>query len=36
MLGWLPAGGWDGGSFANMILPVTTLALPQIAAIAAA
>ena len=34
MLGWLPAGGWDGGSFANMVLPVTTLALPQIAAIA--
>ena len=33
MLGWVPAGGWDGGSFANMILPVTTLALPQIAAI---
>jgi oligopeptide transport system permease protein len=33
MLGWLPAGGWGGGSFANMVLPVTTLALPQIAAI---
>lgn len=34
MLGWLPAGGWDGGSWRNMILPVATLALPQIAIIA--
>lgn len=34
MLGWLPAGGWGGGSWENMVLPVTTLALPQIAIIA--
>jgi oligopeptide transport system permease protein len=34
MLGWLPAGGWGDGSFRNMILPVATLALPQIAVIA--
>ena len=34
MLGWLPAGGWDGGSWRNMVLPVATLALPQIAIIA--
>lgn len=33
-MGWLPAGGWDGGSWRHMILPVTTLALPQIAIIA--
>ncbi|MGY3804087.1 oligopeptide ABC transporter permease OppB [Pigmentibacter ruber] len=32
-LGWLPAGGWNDGSFQNMILPVTSLALPQIAII---
>jgi oligopeptide transport system permease protein len=31
-LGWLPAGGW--GSAQHMILPVATLALPQIAIIA--
>ncbi len=30
----LPVGGWNGGAFRNMILPVTTLALPQIAIIA--
>lgn len=33
-LGWdisLPVGGWNGGAFVNMILPVTVLALPQIA-----
>lgn len=30
-LGWLPAGGWNGGAFKNMILPVIALALPQIA-----
>lgn len=29
----LPAGGWNGGAFANMILPVTALSLPQIAII---
>jgi oligopeptide transport system permease protein len=32
-LGWLPAGGWGNGAIANKILPVTTLALPQIAII---
>lgn len=31
-LGWLPAGGWGGP--ASIVLPVVTLALPQIAAIA--
>ena len=30
-LGWLPAGGWGGGSLRNMVLPVIALALPQIA-----
>ncbi len=34
MLGWLPAGGWGGGSWRNMVLPVATLALPQIGIIA--
>ena len=33
-LGWLPAGGWGDGALANKILPVLTLALPQIAIIA--
>jgi oligopeptide transport system permease protein len=33
-LGWLPAGGWSGGSLRHMILPVATLALPQIAIVA--
>ncbi|MFZ2100348.1 MAG: oligopeptide ABC transporter permease OppB [Oricola sp.] len=33
-LGWLPAGGWNGGTAQNMILPVITLALPQVAVIA--
>ena len=33
-LGWLPAGGWDGGAWKNMLLPVLALALPQIACIA--
>ncbi|HEX9903407.1 MAG TPA: oligopeptide ABC transporter permease OppB [Propylenella sp.] len=32
-LGWLPAGGWNNGAPANMVLPVLTLALPQIAII---
>ena len=32
-LGWLPIGGWNGGALPNMILPVTVLALPQIAII---
>jgi oligopeptide transport system permease protein len=30
----LPVGGWNGGALENMILPVTVLALPQIAVIA--
>lgn len=30
-LRWLPAGGLGGGALANMILPVISLALPQIA-----
>lgn len=30
----LPVGGWNGGAFENMVLPVTVLALPQIAVIA--
>ena len=29
----LPSGGWNGGALANLILPVTVLALPQIAII---
>ncbi len=33
-LGWLPAGGLGDGSVRNMILPVISLALPQIAYIA--
>ncbi|QBF33945.1 oligopeptide ABC transporter permease OppB [Thalassococcus sp. S3] len=33
-LGLLPAGGWGGGNPANMVLPIITLALPQIAVIA--
>jgi oligopeptide transport system permease protein len=32
-LGWLPTAGWNGGALANLILPVATLALPQIAII---
>ncbi len=30
-LGWLPAGGWEGGKFSHTVLPIITLALPQIA-----
>jgi oligopeptide transport system permease protein len=30
----LPVGGWNGGALRNMVLPVTVLALPQIAIIA--
>ena len=30
MLFWVPVGGWGGGSLANKIGPVLTLALPQI------
>lgn len=33
-LAWLPVGGWDGGNPKNLVLPVVTLALPQVAAIA--
>lgn len=33
-LGWLPAGGWGDGAILNKILPIVTLALPQIAVIA--
>ncbi len=29
----LPSGGWNGGALSNLILPVTVLALPQIAII---
>ena len=32
--GWLPVGGWNDGALANMVLPVTVLALPQIAIVA--
>jgi oligopeptide transport system permease protein len=32
-LGWLPAGGWGDGALENKILPVATLALPQLAII---
>eukprot|EP01035_Chromulina_nebulosa_P056374 gene56374-77266_t len=32
-LGWLPTAGWNDGALANMILPITVLALPQIAII---
>jgi oligopeptide transport system permease protein len=33
-LDWLPAGGWEPGVPADLILPVTALALPQIAYVA--
>ncbi|MTH97442.1 oligopeptide ABC transporter permease OppB [Roseibium sp. RKSG952] len=33
-LGWLPVGGWGNGAFLNKVLPVVTLALPQIAVVA--
>ena len=33
-LSWLPVAGWDGGSFKHLILPVVSLALPQVAYIA--
>ena len=32
-LGWLPSAGWNDGALVNMILPITVLALPQIAII---
>lgn len=31
---WLPVGGWSGGDFSHLILPVVTLSLPCTAAIA--
>ncbi len=33
-LGWLPVGGWSGGQWHYMVLPVLTLSLPYVAAIA--
>jgi oligopeptide transport system permease protein len=33
-LRWLPLSGWDGGSPGHLILPVATLALPQVGALA--
>ncbi len=30
-LGWLPAGGWNDGALANMVLPVIALSLPYMA-----
>jgi oligopeptide transport system permease protein len=33
-LAWLPVGGWNDGALRNAILPVTVLALPQIAVVA--
>lgn len=33
ILKWLPAGGWDDGNLSNLILPISALALPQIAII---
>ena len=33
-LAWLPVGGWNGGAAQSLVLPVITLALPQIAVIA--
>lgn len=33
-LAWLPVGGWGEGGLRNLVLPVTALALPQIAYIA--
>jgi oligopeptide transport system permease protein len=33
ILGWAPSAGWNGGALPNLVLPVTVLALPQIAII---
>ena len=33
-LRWLPLGGWEGGSPSHLVLPVVTLALPQVGALA--
>ena len=35
ILNWLPAGSWGDGSLRYLILPVTALALPQLAAVPA-
>jgi len=32
-LGWLPVGGWNNGALANMVLPIVSLSLAQIAVI---
>jgi oligopeptide transport system permease protein len=34
VLGWLPAGGWESANPAYWVLPIVTLALPQVAVIA--
>lgn len=34
LLGWLPAGGWNGGTWQNLLLPVVALSIQQIAYIA--
>ncbi|HSW12271.1 MAG TPA: oligopeptide ABC transporter permease OppB [Solimonas sp.] len=31
VLGWLPASGWEQGRYSDLVLPITALALPQIA-----
>lgn len=33
-LRWLPVGGWDDGAVSHQVLPVITLALPQVAIVA--
>jgi oligopeptide transport system permease protein len=33
-LAWLPVGGWGGGGLSHKILPIITLALPQMAIVA--
>lgn len=34
LLAWLPAGGWNGGAWQNLVLPVIALAIQQIAYLA--
>jgi len=34
MLAWLPVGGWNDGALRNTVMPILTLALPQVAVIA--
>jgi oligopeptide transport system permease protein len=34
LLHWLPVGGWNDGHWLNLILPIISLALPQLASIA--